>query len=161
MGLELDAFLGKTGNLQRWIPVLSSAVVCPLSGDLSLVPITWDLFKELRSRIPRKEADRLDAGSHTSPSPSEIAAAERWGARASADGPVAFVSLFEFGDDYSESVSLWSGGALVGTNSSVAIALKYFREQAGVDLGTTDIAAELEKHRGETAVDKWVATGKR
>src|SRR5271154_1491758 len=100
MGFDLDAFLGRVTELRTWKRQLPAAVACELSGDLGLVPGTGELFQQLRARLGKEEADRLDSAQSypTSPSPSEREGARRWGVEASAGTTVAFVSLAEFGE---------------------------------------------------------------
>src|SRR5262249_58686726 len=112
MGFDLNAFLGRTSELRTWKGRLPSAVVCELGGDLGLVPVTGQLFQELRARLGEEEANRLDAalGARTYPSASQQEEARRWGAEASAGAPVAYLSVGEFGDQGYEEATLWSGG---------------------------------------------------
>ena len=156
MGFELDAFLGRTSELRQWKVRLPSAVVCELSGDLGLVPLTGLLFRELRARLG-EEADRLDAAQSypTYPSPSHEEAVRRWGLEASGSTAVAYVSVGEFGNQSHEEVTLWSGGREVLSRVKVQTVLDYFRDQAGLDLGNEPIG--FEQHRGEDAAEKWAA----
>jgi hypothetical protein len=128
-----------------------------LSGDLGLVPVTGELFQELRTRLGREEADRLDATQQypTYPSPSHEEAVRRWGLEASGSTAVAYVSMGEFGNQSHEEVTLWSGGREVLSRVKVRAVLDYFRDQVGVNLGEEGIG--LEKYRGETAAEKWAA----
>lgn len=157
MGFDLNAFLGRTSDLRTWAAQLPGAVVCELSGELGLVPVTARLFQELRSRLPEKEADRLDAvsGYSTWPSPSCEEAARRWGAEASRGTVVAYVSVGEFGDFGYDHATLWSDGREVLSRADVPAVLNHFRERAGFALGSGPI--DLEQYRGENAAEKWAA----
>jgi hypothetical protein len=42
MGFELCAFLGKASELWEWKGELPSLVVCQLSGELGMVPVTGE-----------------------------------------------------------------------------------------------------------------------
>src|SRR5262245_1883656 len=155
MGFDLNAFLGRACELRTWKGRLPSAVVCELSADLALVPVTRKLFQELRARLGQAEADRLDAvqGYPTYPSPSHGEGARRWGAEASRGTGIAYVSVGEFGDQSYEEATLWSDGRPVLSGETLRAVLAHFREQAGLDLGTRPI--DLEQHRGEDAAEKW------
>jgi len=157
MGFDLNAFLGRTSELRTWKGRLPSAVVCELGGDLGLVPVTGQLFQELRARLGEEEANRLDAalGARTYPSASQQEEARRWGAEASAGAPVAYLSVGEFGDQGYEEATLWSGGREVLSRVRIGAVLAHLRDQAGLDLGNQPI--DLERHRGEDAAEKWAA----
>lgn len=157
MGFDLNAFLGRTSELRTWKGRLPSAVVCELSGDLGLVPVTGKLFQELRARLGEEEANRLDAAQAyaTYPSPSHEEGARRWGSEASGSTAVAYVSMGEFGNQSHEEATLWSGCREVLSRVNVRAVLDYFRDQAGLDLGNKSI--DLERHRGEDAAEKWAA----
>jgi len=156
MGFDLDAFLGKVSELRTWKEQLPGAVVCELGGDLGLVPATGDLFKQLRARLPKEEADRLDDDRpRTAPSPSEKEGARRWGKEASTGTTVAYVSLGEFGDASCDEATLWSDGREVLSKVRHHAVLVHFRDQAGFDLGTEGI--DLEKQRGDDAAERWAA----
>src|SRR5262245_30582077 len=157
MGFDLHAFLGRTADLRTWEGRLHTAVACELSGDLCMVPITSEMYKELRAWLGEEEAARLDATrtASTYPSPSHDAGARRWAAEASTGTAVAYVCQGEFGDFGYDEATVWSHGDEVVANGKLQDALHYFRTQAGFDLGSK--AIDLEKHRGETAAEKWVA----
>lgn len=158
MGFELDAFLGKTSELRTWKERLPSAVTCVLGGDLGMVPVTGKLHGELRARLGVEEANRLDASApRIHPSPSYKEAVRRWGAEASTDSVVAFVSVGEFGNQSHEEATLWSGGRTILSLVGVKAVLSHFRDQAQLDLGNRPIDAELERYRGEGAAEKWAA----
>ena len=158
MGFELDAFLGKVSELRTWKERLPNAVACDLSGELGLVPVTGKLFSDLRGRLGQDEAEHLDAGRpRTHPSPSYEEAVRRWGAEASANTAVAFVSVGEFGNQSHEEATLWSGGQEILSQVGLEEVLAHFREQARLDLGDRRIDAELERYRGEDAAEKWAA----
>lgn len=151
MGFDLNAFLGRASELRTWKGRLPSAVVCPLSGDLGLVPVTATLAEELRGWAVQKEV----GGSRASSPPSSEEAALRWGARASAGTAVVYVSTGEFGDRSYEEATLWSNGREVLTRVLVPAALAQLRAETGLDLGTEPL--DLGLYRGETAAEKWAA----
>jgi hypothetical protein len=156
MGFELDAFLGKHSELQRWKERLPFAVVCDLSGDLGLVPLTGSLFQGLRARLGI-DADRLDAsqGPRIFPPPSYKEGVRRWGLEASAGTAVAYLSLGEFGNQSHEEATLWSDRREVLSRVEVRAVLDYLRDEVGINIGNGPI--DLERHRGEDAAEKWVA----
>jgi len=156
MGFELDAFLGRRSDLQKWKGRLPSAVVCDLSGDLGLVPVTGLLFQGLRARLGT-EADRLDASqsSRSYPPPSYKEGVRRWGVEASAGTTVAYLSLGEFGNQSHDEATLWSDRREVLSGVEVRIVLDYLRDEVGIDIGNGPI--DLELHRGEDAAEKWAA----
>jgi hypothetical protein len=157
MGFDLNAFLGRASQLRTWKGHLPAAAVCELGGDLGLVPLTGELFEELRARLGKEEAERLDAaqGCRTFPSPSGTEGARRWGKEASAGTTVAYVSVGEFGDDSYDKATLWSDGRELLSGVALRAILIHFRDQVGLDLGNEDI--DLEKHRGDDAAEKWAA----
>jgi hypothetical protein len=157
MGFDLNAFLGPTSVLRKWTTEFPSAVVCPLSGDLAMVPVTAKLFQKLRARLGSDVADRLDAAQcyPTSPSPSHEEGARRWGAEASHGTFIAYVSLGEYGDFGYENASLWADGKLVLSDVGLQTVLDYFGAEAGLVLGGQPI--DLERYRGEDAAEKWAA----
>ncbi|HUP23871.1 MAG TPA: hypothetical protein VNB06_13125 [Thermoanaerobaculia bacterium] len=156
MGFFLEAFLGSESALRAWQRRLPAAVVCPLNGELALVPVTGALYRELRAVLGEKEAARLDAAQPpTWPSPSFVAAVRHWGAEASRAAPVAHLSTGEFGNYGHEEVTLWVGGREVRSRADLATALRFLRSEAG--LSFDEAAVNVEKHRGEEAADKWVA----
>ena len=159
MGFELDAFLGKTSELQKWKQRLPSAVVCELSGDLGMVPLTGKLRAELRASLGNEEATRLDATQKhpTYPSPSHIESTRRWAAQASAETCVAYISMGEFGNQSHERATVWAGGKEKLSAVGLRAALDYFRDRAGLNLGDQVIESALEKYRGEDAAEKWAA----
>ncbi|HKQ79112.1 MAG TPA: HEAT repeat domain-containing protein [Blastocatellia bacterium] len=145
MGFELDAFLGKASDLREWRREFPSVVVCQLSGDLGLAPVTDEFFQELSKWYPHPSY----------PSTSCLDAARSWGAHASRNTTIAYVSAFEFGDDGSEGAILWSNGKEILSGASFVAALHYFRDQAGIRIEEKSI--DIEKYRGETAAEKWAA----
>jgi hypothetical protein len=156
MGFDLNAFLGRASALRTWKEHLPSAVVCELGGDLGMIPVTSKLFRELRALLGEKEANRLDAQDHpTYPSPSYEEGARRWGASASANTAIAYVSVGEFGDQFYDTATLWSGGREILSRVTVQAVLNHFRDQMGLDLGNQEI--DLDRHRGEDAAEKWAA----
>jgi hypothetical protein len=159
VGFDLEAFLGRGSDLRGWPHELASAVVCELSGELALVPLTGRLFGELRGRLGN-EAARLDAAQsyRTYPSPSMEEGVRRWAAEASRNTAVAWVSTGEFGDTSYEYVTLWRDGAVALSGGGLTAVLEYFREM-GVDPGEKPI--DLEIHRGENAAEKWAASAGR
>lgn len=159
MGFQLDAFLGKTSELRTWNERLPSAVACVLGGDLGMVPVTGKVHGELRARLGVEEANRLDASRpRIHPSPSYEEAVRRWGAEASAESVIAFVSVGEFGNQSHEEATLWSGGRSILSRVSVKAVLSHFRDQARFDLGHRPIDRELERYRGDDAAEKWAAS---
>jgi len=157
MGFELDAFLGKTSDLREWKVEFPSVVVCRLSGDLGLAPVTGELFQELRVHLGREAADRLDATQRypTYPSPSHKEGARRWGAHASWNTTIAYFSASEYGDYGSAVTILWSNGKEILSGVDIGAVLRYFRDQVGIHLEERDI--DIEQYRGETAAEKWAA----
>jgi hypothetical protein len=157
MGFDLHAFLGRTADLRAWEGRLGTAVACELSGDLGMVPVTGEMYKELRARLGEEEAARLDATrtAPTYPSPSHGAGARRWAAEASKGTAVAYVCQGEFGDFGYDQATVWSDGAEVVADGNLQKALHYFTTEAGFDLGNRPI--DLEQYRGEEAAEKWVA----
>jgi hypothetical protein len=150
MGFDLDAFLGKTSELRMWKEQLPGAVVCELSGELGLVPLTGELFQELGAWLAKQ-----DAGTGTGSSSGRKESVHRWGAKASAGTTVAYVSLAEFGDDGCDTATLWSDGKELLSGVSHRKVLAYFRNQAGFDLGNKPI--DLETQRGDDAAERWAA----
>ena len=144
MGFQLDAFVGRAAELQRWKVQLPSTVVCPLSGELGLVPLTSRFSGELRTWVGEPKVSY----------PEYVL---RWGKEASGDMIVAFVSVGEFGNQSHEEVTIWTQGREVMTGVRLMPALDYLREKAGMDLGDRDIESLLEQHRGEDAAEKWAA----
>ena len=163
MGFDLNAFLGRVSELRTWKDHLPSVVVCELSGDLGLVPVTRKLFEELRARLGKEEANRLDAAqSHPGyPSPSHNEGVRRWGLQASKGTAIAYQSMGEFGDQGYDEAIIWSDGREVLSVLSAGSfrVLAHFREQAGFNLGDKPI--DLEQHRGEDAAEKWAAAASR
>jgi hypothetical protein len=155
MGFDLNAFLGRTSDLQAWTKQLPSVTVCELSGELGLVPVTGKVFHELRTLIGEDAANDLDAEQSypTYPSPSHEEGVRYWGSEASWNTSIAYISVGEFGDQSYEKATLWSDGRQVLSGVTVGEILDYFREQIGLDLGTKPI--NLEQHRGEDAAEKW------
>ena len=154
MGFDPNAFLGRASELWTWKERLPSAVVCPLSGDLGLVPVTVKLSQELRAWLGQGGADCPDA-TRASSSPGDEEAAPRWGAEASVGTAVVYVSAGEFGDQSYEEATLWADGREVLSRARVSAALSQLRDQAGLDLGNDPL--DLGRHRGEDAAEKWAA----
>ena len=157
MGFELNAFLGRTAELQKWKEHLASAVVCELGGELGMVPLTHMLFEELRARLGEEEAKRLDAASgyRIYPSPSHAEGVRRWGLQSSRGTAIAYVSLGEFGDRSHEDATLWSHQKQVLSNARLRAVLDHFRDQVSLELGAQQI--DLSRYRGENAAEKWAA----
>src|SRR5688500_15300799 len=155
MGMELRGFLGAVAGLRKWR--LASAVVCPLAGELAFVPLTAALWRDLRARLDPGEAERLDVDRRNAwPPPSFEEAARRWAAEASAQMPLAYVDLFEFGNMGHERATLWRDGRVVIDAGRLSDAVAYLRDQVHLDVGSAPI--DLEKYRGETAAEKWAAS---
>jgi hypothetical protein len=144
MGFELQGFIGARATLRGWQELLPSAIVCKLSGDLALVPLTAELRRDLEARLA---ADATVAGSAP---PADRAQA--WAARASAAAPVVFVDAFEFGDAGHEDYTLWVAGHPEWTTGSEHSVRSYFQDHLRVDVGP---AFDIGKYRGETAAEKW------
>jgi hypothetical protein len=157
MGFELDAFLGKTSDLQRWTERLPAAVPCELTGELGMVPVTGKLYFELGALLTRAERERADGGRNVFPAPSYLEGAGRWGAEASKGTAVAWVSVGEFGNQSHEQVILWVDGQRHPQCTSLAALEAWFRKEGGLDLGPHPIAPLLEAERGEDAAERWVA----
>jgi hypothetical protein len=151
MGFELDGFIGRMVYLRSWSRQLTAAVVCPLSGEIGLVPLTMQLRRELAARLGVQEQREAVFEE----------AARRWAAEASAGTVIAYFRLFEFGDRGRDSAVLWHDRREVATARGLQAALHYFQHHAGADLGSKDIALELEKYRGESAAEKWAAAARR
>jgi hypothetical protein len=136
MGFELNAFLGRASDLRGWKGLLPSAVVCELSCDLGLVPVTGKLSLELRGHLGEEEANRLDAaqGYSTFPSPSYEEGVRRWGLRASEGTAIAYVSVGEFGNQSHEVATLWADGSEVRSLVNLRAVLAHFRDETGFDL---------------------------
>ncbi len=157
MGFELYAFLGKASELREWKHELSSVVVCQLSGDLGMVPVTGELFQELGARLGQEKADRLDATQQysTYPSLSHEEGVRLRGEHGSRNSTIAYISASEFGDSSHEMAVLWSHGKKIAFAGGIGGVLRYFRDQVGIHFGEQDI--DLEKYRGEDAAEKWAA----
>ena len=153
MGFDLEAFLGRGAEMRGWTRELPSAVVCGLSGELGMVPLTGRLLRDLAARLDAAEKFR------TYPSPSMREGVRRWGARASRGTAVAHVSTGEFGDTSYETAMLWVDGELVLPATGLREALAYLRDTAGIRFDTS--AIDLEIHRGEDAAEKWAAAAPR
>ena len=141
MGFELRAFLGRASDLRTWQRQVPAAVVCALSGELAMVPATGVLEGQLQAQLGKEDPAR------------------RWAAQASRGTAVAYVDLFEFGDMGHEHASVWKDGREVLAKVRLREALDYLSGQAGFDLGAQPI--DLERHRGETAAEKWAAEAAR
>jgi hypothetical protein len=155
MGFDLNAFLGRTSDLQAWKQQLPSAVVCELSGDLGMVPATDRLYQELRARLGADDANRLDAarGVSTWPSASGEAGAQRWALEASRGTTVAYVSVGEFGDQSYDHATVWTDGREVLSGVVLRTVLDYLRDTAG--LQHTTRPDDLEQQRGDDAAERW------
>jgi mannose-6-phosphate isomerase-like protein (cupin superfamily) len=140
MGYELEAFLASAPVLRRWKATLPAAVVCRLSGDLHLVPVTSALEKQLLAATRTTHA---------------VHALRAWAEMASRDAPLVHLSGFEFGDQGSDVYNAWFGGEIVLQGASEAAVATFFRERA--DLVVPDIDFRIGRHRGESAAEKWAA----
>jgi len=136
MGFELDAFLGRTCELQKWKEHLPSATVCELSRELGMVPVTGRLLQELRASLGEEGV-------------------RRWGVRSSGNAAIAFISMGEFGDHSHEDATLWSHGVEILSHAKIAAVLHHYRDQVGLECSTQP--SDLERYRGEDAAEKWVA----
>jgi hypothetical protein len=135
--------------------------VCPLHGDLALVPATSALVSELRARLGLEECARLDADQRYPvwPSPSFVAAVRHWGALASRGTTVAYLSIGEFGDHGHEEATLWSNGVEMASRTGLGAVLEALRSRAGLRFDEAKL--DLERHRGEDAGEKWAAAALR
>ena len=161
MGFDLDAYLGRESDLRGWRSTLPSAVVCPLHGDLAMVPATSALMSELRARLGLEECARLDAAQRHPgwPSPSFKATVSHWGSIASRGTTVAYISIGEFGNQSHEEATLWSNGGEVASEVGLGAVLKELRARAGVRFDEAKL--DLERYRGEGAGEKWAAAALR
>lgn len=136
MGLELDAFLGRSSELGRWSGELPAAIVCPLAGELGMVPVTQELREALAARVwwgdPRY----------------------RWGAFASREMAVGYVSLYEFGDTSAEKTRLWANGKQVLADATPSALLRALHEH-GIDFVEGEV--RLERERSESAAERCAA----
>jgi len=140
MGIEFEAFLGRISDLGTWKSRLPSAVVCELGGELGLVPVTSKLLSEF-------------------PSPG---GALGWGREASTGTAVAYVNIFEFGNQGHHEATLWVDGKDVLASVRTAEVIEYFRDHLGFDAGHSragEIKFDLEdRFRGDNAAEKWAAS---
>jgi hypothetical protein len=139
VGYELQAFIGEAGELRGWKRELPATVVCRLSGELWLVPVTGWFEKELLA--------------HTG-APHLIEAVHAWAAAVSRRTLIAHVSGFEFGDRGTDDYLVWAGGEIVLATPHEGKVAAIFRERAGLDAGA---GFDIGRHRGESAADKWAA----
>lgn len=149
MGIELTAFLGKRSELREWKLLLPAVVVCRLGNDLGLVPVTGELFADIAANAGHVAADNVGLAYARD--------LHGWGSFASGNATVAYISVFEFGDDYDEEAILWSGGTEISSGKDIEAVFRYFRDHARIDTGGA--AAEIGKYRGEEAAEKWAAAG--
>lgn len=139
MGYELQAFMAEADELRAWKRELPSALVCRLSGELWLVPLTDRLAKELLA--------------HTG-APHLIAAVHAWAAAASRRTLIGHVSGFEFGDRGSDDYLVWAEGEIVLATPHEGKVAAIFRERAGLDVHA---GFDIGRHRGESAAERWAA----
>jgi len=148
MGFELRAVIGQDAALREWKRSFPSLVVCRLSGDLRLVPITNKLAVEMGAWLATHEAPpRAEAAKDQM--------AWRWLADASTRARLVYVDAFEFGDLGHEDYTIWADGRPIETTGSSTRVQDYFREQVGIDPGP---GFDIGTYRGETAAEKWAAT---
>ena len=139
-------------DLTAWEQVMPSVVVCPLSGELGMVPITSRLSADLAARLSPEEKNRHStAHSSGSPLPVDDLGIWLWAGSASAHTTIALIDLFEFGDLGHERGYVWSNGKLLDVTYGTL--WRYLREQAGIEFNARDI--DLEKYRGESAAETW------
>ena len=136
MGLELDAFLGRRSELARWSAELPAAIVCPLAGELGMVPLTGELREALAARVWWGDPQY------------------RWAARASRDMLVGHVQLYEFGERSAEKARLWVKGREVLRDVTPGVLLGALQER-GIDFPEGEI--RLERERTESAAERWAA----
>jgi hypothetical protein len=135
MGFQLYALVGKTSDLRGWTTVLPAAVVCQLGGHLGLVPLTDPVSMELES----------------------VGGIDAWAMKASAISPIAYLDASEWAEESHEEATIWSNGTEVRRGATVEVLLKYFQEEAGVNLGATPI--QFGKYRSDDAPERWAAAG--
>jgi hypothetical protein len=148
MGFELRAVIGQDAALREWQRSFPSLVVCRLSGDLRLVPLTSKLVVEMQAWYSACET----------PLQVESAGSQivwRWLADVSTRARLVFVDAFEFGDMGHEDYTIWADGQPIETTGSSTRVQDYFREQLGIDPGP---GFDIGTYRGETAAEKWAAT---
>jgi hypothetical protein len=148
MGFELKAVIGQDAALREWKRSFPSLVVCRLSGDLRLVPLTSKLVVEILA---------WSAASET-PLRAEYAEdqmAWTWLADASTRARLVYVTAFEFGNMGHEDYTIWADGKPIETTGFSTRVQDYFREQLGIDPGP---GFDIGTYRGETAAEKWAAS---
>jgi len=131
MGFWLDAYLGKTIALRSWRQTLPCAVVCRLSGELGMVPLTDALLMEMKRQ-----------------------SLVRWEINASQESALAYISISEWGDQSKDFGIVWKQGSVTFSGNSAAV-LTYLREQEWIEFNPVDF--DLEYYRGEDAAEKWAA----
>jgi hypothetical protein len=135
VGIEIRGFIGRKPDLRAWKMELPAAVVCKLgNGDLGLIPLTDALAGQLRARTP---------------------SIDEWLSHISRGTAVAYFDIYEFGNDGHEKAAVWVDGNEKLRDARVADVIAYFRDELGVDVGSAGI--DVERHRGETAAEKWAA----
>jgi hypothetical protein len=148
MGFELRAVIGQDAALREWKRIFPSLVVCRLSGDLRLVPLTSTLVAEMQAWSAASETPLLAEYA-------EDQVAWTWLVDASTRARLVYVTAFEFGDMEHEDYTIWADGRPIETTGSSARVFDYFREQVGIDPGP---GFDIGTYRGETAAEKWAAT---
>jgi hypothetical protein len=147
MGFELKAVIGQDAALREWKRSFPSLVVCRLSGDLKIVPLTNKLAVEMRAWL-------VTCGIPIRVESEENQVAWTWLADASTRTRLVYVDAFEFGDMGHEDYTIWADGKPIETTGSSTRVRDYFRKQVGIDPGP---GFDIGTYRGETAAEKWVA----
>lgn len=133
MDFRIMAFLGPVSALQEWKRLLPSAAVVALTDELGLVPVTGNLRQELRRFLKAERQSDNDV-------------IQLWGAHASKDCTIAYISADCFGDFYSDGIQYaysWTNQQAIQSALFINDALRLLgvkvrpgeREFAAVDLG--------------------------
>lgn len=109
MAYELEAFLGPSAQLRTWRARLPSAVVCALTPEVGLVPLTGELIGDLQRVFPEAERTALAAA---------------WGAASSGKGVVVLVQAEYFGNAGGQEATVWIDGRRRDVNVAINVALK-------------------------------------
>jgi hypothetical protein len=133
MDFRIKAFVGPISALRDWKRLLPSAVVVALTDELGLVPVTEEFRQDLRRRL---NAERQ----------SDNEVIQLWGAHASRDCTIAYLSAGYFADFYSDGIQYayaWTNHQAVQSELFINDALRLLgvkvspgeREFNAVDLG--------------------------
>jgi len=130
-------------------------VVCRLSGDLWLVPVTPPVEREIQAWAGAAEAVAPGAAPRGRAGAAPAGVLARWAREASMRGPpVAHVSGFEFGDQGSDDYTVWAGGELVLATPHESKVAAWFHDHCGL---LASGGFDIGRHRGESAGAKWAA----